>query len=233
VERAHYWQFKQAILGLGDAARSLSIPVVGGNVSLYNESGEYGTAIAPTPSIGLIGITGELETVPQSHFTGEGNTIILVGNTLDEMGGSEYYNMVGLRLNGNVPKVTDDSVKVIETLINVVMGGDVVAAHDVSACGLVVALSEMCGFIGAEIDLNSVGDNLRADDILFSESHARAILVTSSPEKVKEMLVDVPHTVIGTVGGNNLGIKGDVFDISLSLEEISDARASLTKLMME
>ncbi len=228
-----YWQFKQAILGLGDAARSLSIPVVGGNVSLYNESGEYGTAIAPTPSIGLIGITGELETVPQSHFAGEGNTIILVGNTLDEMGGSEYYNMAGLRLNGHVPKVTDDSVKVIETLINLVRDGNVVAAHDVSAGGLSVALSEMCDSIGADIDLNSVGDNLRADDILFSESHARAILVTSSPEKVTEMLADVPHIVIGTVGGNNLSIKGDGFDISLSLEEISDARASLTKLMME
>jgi phosphoribosylformylglycinamidine synthase len=132
-----------------------------------------------------------------------------------------------------VPKVTDDSVKVVETLINVVRGGDVVSAHDVSAGGLVVALSEMCDSMGADIDLTAVGDNLRADDILFSESHARAILVTSSPEKVTEMLVDVPHTVIGTVGGKNLSIKGDGFDISLSLEEISDARASLTKLMME
>ncbi|AKB84320.1 phosphoribosylformylglycinamidine synthase subunit PurL [Methanococcoides methylutens] len=228
-----YWQFKHAILGLGDAARDLSIPVVGGNVSLYNESGEYGTAIVPTPSIGLIGITGDLETVPASFFEGEGNSVILVGETFDEMGGSEYYNIKGLRNNGNVPKVRENAPKTVETLISIIREGKIEAAHDVSAGGLATALAEMCKETGASIDLSGVSEDLRADDLLFSESHARAILVTSEKDKVLEMLGDIPCTVIGTVGGDDLNIKGNGFDLSFTLDEIAEARASLTKLMME
>ncbi|WP_135610737.1 phosphoribosylformylglycinamidine synthase subunit PurL [Methanococcoides sp. AM1] len=228
-----YWQFKQAILGLGDAARDLSIPVVGGNVSLYNESGEYGTAIVPTPSIGLIGITDDIETVPGSFFEGEGNSVILVGNTFDEMGGSEYYNIKGLRNNGRAPKVPEDAPKIVESIIDMIRSGNVVAAHDVSAGGLAVTLSEMCNETGANIDISDVGEDLRPDDVLFSESHARAILVTSEKDKVVEMLGDLQYSVIGTVGGDDLHIKGREFDIFLSMKEIAEARASLTKLMME
>ncbi|UGV40645.1 phosphoribosylformylglycinamidine synthase subunit PurL [Methanococcoides orientis] len=228
-----YWQFKQAILGLGDAARDLSIPVVGGNVSLYNESGEYGTAIVPTPSIGLIGITDDIETVPGSFFEGEGSSVILVGSTFDELGGSEYYKIKGLRSNGRAPKVREDAPKMVESIINVIRSGNVVAAHDVSAGGLAAALAEMCNEIGANIDITDICEDLRPDDILFSESHARALLVTSEKDKVVEMLGDIPYSVIGNVGGNDLRIKGREFDISLSLNEIAEARASLTRLMME
>lgn len=228
-----YWQFKQAILGLGDAARDLSIPVVGGNVSLYNESGEYGTAIVPTPSIGLIGITGDIETVPGSFFAGEGNAVILVGETFDELGGSEYYSIKGLGSNGHAPKVCEDAPKIVESIINVIRSGNIVAAHDVSAGGLAAALSEMCSETGASIDLSEVGEGLRPDDLLFSESHARAILVTSEKEKVLEMLGDVPCYDIGTVGGDELKLKGNEFEITLALSEVAEARASLTKLMME
>ncbi|MGM0771662.1 MAG: phosphoribosylformylglycinamidine synthase subunit PurL [Halobacteriota archaeon] len=228
-----YWQFKHAILGLGDAARDLSIPVVGGNVSLYNESGEYGTAIVPTPSIGLIGITGDIETVPGSFFGGEGNAVLLVGETFDEMGGSEYYKIKGLRNNGNVPKVRENASETVETLIKIIRSGKIKAAHDVSAGGLATALCEMCRDFGANIDLADVGEGLRPDDLLFSESHARALLVTSEKDEVLEMLDNIPCYVIGTVGGDRLNIKGNEFDLSLTLDEIADARSSLTKLMME
>ena len=90
-----YWQFKNAVLGLGDGARELSIPVVGGNVSLYNESDEFKTAIPPTPSIGMIGKV-DLETpLPSGFFAKSGDTIILVGETTPDMGGSEYYACFG------------------------------------------------------------------------------------------------------------------------------------------
>ncbi|KGK99177.1 phosphoribosylformylglycinamidine synthase [Methanococcoides methylutens] len=228
-----YWQFKQAILGLGDAARDLSIPVVGGNVSLYNESGEYGTAIVPTPSIGLIGITDDIGNVPGSFFEEEGSSVILVGSTFDELGGSEYYKIKGLRSNGLAPKVREDAPKIVDSIINVIRSGNVVAAHDVSAGGLAAALAEMCNEIGANIDITDICEDLRPDDILFSESHARALLVTSEKDKVVEMLGDIPYSVIGNVGGDDLRIKGREFDISLSLKEIAEARASLTRLMME
>ena len=100
-----YWQFKNAVLGLGDAARELSIPVVGGNVSLYNESDEFKTAIPPTPSIGMIGKV-DLETpLPSGFFAKSGDSIILVGETTAEMGGSEYYACFGAQNAGKVPPV--------------------------------------------------------------------------------------------------------------------------------
>ncbi|WP_292487656.1 phosphoribosylformylglycinamidine synthase subunit PurL [Methanohalobium sp.] len=228
-----YWQFKQAILGLGDCARELSIPVVGGNVSLYNESEERGTAIAPTPSIGLIGITDDVAQVPTSYFVNEGETIILVGKTHDELGGSEYYNRIGYRIHGNTPDVPDNAESILDGVRKAVISSKVSSAHDVSQGGLVVALCEMCDKIGAEVNLNSVGAGLRTDEILFSESHARAIISTSEPVYVRQMLADIPHAIIGSTGGQLLDITHDDQEIVLTLDEISNARSSLKRLMTE
>ncbi|MFP4654531.1 MAG: phosphoribosylformylglycinamidine synthase subunit PurL [Methanohalobium sp.] len=228
-----YWQFKQAILGLGDCARELSIPVVGGNVSLYNESEERGTAIAPTPSIGLVGVTDDVTLTPPSHFVNEDDTIILVGETRDELGGSEYYNLYGYRSYGSVPEVPKNADFILDAIRSAVLSGRVSASHDLSSGGLVVALCEMCDGIGAEVNLNSVGNGLRVDDVLFSESHARAIIATSEPEYVRDLLNDVPHAIIGNTGGDLLAISYANTEIVLSLEEISNARMSLKRLMTE
>jgi phosphoribosylformylglycinamidine synthase II len=227
-----YWQLKNAILGLGDAARELSVPVVGGNVSLYNESDEYGTAIVPTPSIGMIGVTEDVTITPPAHFVSEGETVILVGDTRDELGGSEYYDLMGVGANGHVPEVPDNAGMIVNAVIEAVRSGKVTAAHDVSLGGLAAALSEMSEVMGARIDLG-VCDGLRADDVLFSESHVRAILTTPEPDAVLSILKDVPHVVIGRTGGDKLQVSGNGFAISLTLEEISQARSSLTRLMME
>ncbi len=228
-----YWQFKHAILGLGDGARALSIPVVGGNVSLYNESGEFNTAILPTPSIGLVGHTENVNAAPSGIFTNEGDTIILVGLTKDELGGSEYYSLKDMASNGEVPNVPENTAAIINTLIDVVHSGKLTASHDLSLGGLAAALCEMCEGIGAEVDLSTVADDLRADDLLFSESYTRAIITSSEPESVKEMLKEIPYTVIGTTGGDKLSIKGKELDITLSIDEINEARNSLMHLMME
>ncbi|QLC50864.1 phosphoribosylformylglycinamidine synthase subunit PurL [Methanolobus zinderi] len=228
-----YWQFKQAILGLGDGARELSIPVVGGNVSLYNESEEFKTAIAPTPSIGLIGYTEDVTIAPSGVFTKEGDTIILVGTTKDELGGSEYYRTIGKREYGMAPAVPENVSQIINSLIEAVKSKKVTASHDLSLGGLAAGLCEMCENMGATVDLSDIENDLRTDDLLFSESYARAIICTSEPAAVKELLKDVPHTVIGTVGGNELKISGKEFDVSISISEINKAKKSLLNLMME
>ena len=228
-----YWQFKHAILGLGDAARELSIPVVGGNVSLYNESGEFKTAIVPTPSIGLAGHIKDVAKAPAGVFSNEGDTIILVGSTSDELGGSEYYNIIGKKKIGKAPQVPENVTAVIDALISLAESEKLSASHDVSLGGIVVALAEMCEKTGAEVDLSSVADNLRTDDVLFSESYARALIATSEPDAVKEMLKGVPYTVIGTVGGNALSIQTGDLKTELTLDEIKEARESLMTLMME
>ncbi|WP_319508726.1 phosphoribosylformylglycinamidine synthase subunit PurL [uncultured Methanolobus sp.] len=228
-----YWQFKQAILGLGDAARDLTIPVVGGNVSLYNESGEFKTAIAPTPSIGLVGHIEDVSMAPAGVFTKEGDTIILVGTTGDELGGSEYYNIIGKEKDGKAPQPPEDATKVIDTLIDLAKSGKLTASHDVSLGGIAASICEMCEKYGADVDLSNAGNDLRADDILFSESYARALVATSEPDVVIEMLKKIPHSIIGTVGGNTLNIQVGDSKVQLNLDEIKEARDSLMTLMME
>ncbi|MDN5309045.1 MAG: phosphoribosylformylglycinamidine synthase subunit PurL [Methanolobus sp.] len=228
-----YWQFKHAILGLGDGCRELGIPVVGGNVSLYNESEEFRTAIPPTPSIGVIGYISDVTIAPSDVFSKEGETIILVGTTRDEMGGSEYYALTGKKKNGKVPHVPENVSGVVDALIRAVESRKITASHDISLGGLAVALCEMSTNMGADVDLTPIGQGMRSDDLLFSESHARAIITTSEPEAVRKLLEDIPHAVVGTTGGSELKISGNGFSLSLRPEEIKEARESLTKLMME
>lgn len=226
-----YWQFKNAILGLGDGARELSIPVVGGNVSLYNESDEFKTAILPTPSIGVIGKI-DLETpLPSGFFAKSGDSIILVGETTPEMGGSEYYACIGAENSGKVPQVPENAPTIIKAVIEAVKSGKLSSAHDLSLGGLGAGLAKMCRNLCAKVDLSEVAE-MQADEVLFSEAPARALLATGEPEVVQEILKNVPHTIIGKVGGKALEIKGKDFEISLSIKEISEAYGSLTRFMV-
>jgi len=226
-----YWQFKNAVLGLGDGARELSIPVVGGNVSLYNESDEFKTAIPPTPSIGVIGKV-DLETpLPSGFFAKSGDTIILVGKTTPDMGASEYYACLGSQNAGKVPSVPKNAPEIIKTVIEAARSGKLSSAHDLSLGGIAAGLARMCRNSGAKVDLSEVSE-LKAEELLFSEAPARALLATGEAEAVLEILKDVPHKIIGKVEGNSLEVKGKDFEISLSLKEISDAYGSLTRFMM-
>ena len=178
-----YWQFKNAVLGLGDGARELSIPVVGGNVSLYNESDEFKTAIPPTPSIGMIGKV-DLETpLPSGFFAKSGDTIILVGETTAEMGGSEYYACFGAQNAGKVPHVPKNAPQIIKAVIEAVKSGKLSSAHDLSLGGIAAGLAKMCRNAGAKVDLSEIAE-MKADELLFSEAPARALLATDEPDAV-------------------------------------------------
>ena len=215
-----YWQFKNSILGLGDGARELSIPVVGGNVSLYNESDEFKTAIPPTPSVGMMGKVDLEIPLPSGFFAKSGDTIILVGETNPEMGGSEYYALFGAENFGKVPQVPKNAPEIIKAVIEAVKSGKLSSAHDLSLGGIGAALARMCKNVCAKVDLSEIAE-MQADEILFSEAPARALLATGEPDAVLEILKDVPHSIIGKVGGNSLEIKGRDFEISLSQKEIS------------
>ncbi|WP_300606702.1 phosphoribosylformylglycinamidine synthase subunit PurL [Methanohalophilus sp.] len=228
-----YWQFKHSIMGLADAARDLSIPVVGGNVSLYNESEEFNMAILPTPALGVIGFIPDVSQVPSSTFRNEGDSIILVGTTKAEMGASEYHDLLGCQNVGHSPIVPENYASIISTLISATRSGVVNASKDLSLGGLAIALSKMCSTMGAKVDLAGISDGLRTDELLFSESYARALITTSEPEKAGEILDGVPHAVIGTVGGKSLEIKLPEKTLSLGIQEINESLQSLTKMMME
>ena len=239
---AIYWQFAESVRGIGDMARTLQIPVVGGNVSFYNESDEFKTAIPPTPSLGMVGIVEDYGSyrIPETGFAEAGDTVILVGETKEELGGSEYYKIYGCG-GGSVPVPPQDPQRLLDLVRAAVCTGQVTSAHDISNGGIAVALSEMAQEIGADIDLAGITGAgnvlLGSDAVLFSESHGRAILATPDPDAVVRELHGVPHWVIVKVGGDELkiGLGGGDGDtagvVVLSLHEIRDAGESITRMM--
>lgn len=228
-----YWYLKQCVLGLADAAKKLNIPVVGGNVSLYNESAEFDTAILPTPSIGICGIVSFEKPVPSSFFREDGEIILLAGTTKAELGGSEYYRVSGMEDAGIIPAVPENYDKIVAAVAKACASGSVTSAHDISKGGIVKALSSMLTGIGADVDLTSLSVE-RADDLLFSESPARAILTVKSADKNKiaDIMKGFPCTVIGqTTKGGNLKIKTSKGELNFTKAEIDDASASIEKAM--
>ncbi|NLI62816.1 MAG: phosphoribosylformylglycinamidine synthase subunit PurL [Methanosarcinaceae archaeon] len=242
-----YWVLEQSVLGLAETCKHLEIPVVGGNVSLYNVSEEFNTTIPPTPSIGMVGKTNIEKELPSSFFKEEGETVLLIGITKPDMAGSEYYNLNGFSESGTIPQVPENYKEIVEGIAKAAASGYLSSAHNISRGGLGIALSEMVTNIGAEIDLSGyvefcldsykAGDpekpkNIAPEDLLFSESPARAILTTKTPEKVVELLGNVACTEIGkTVKDSTLfiNIKGE--EINITENEIISARSTLEKFI--
>lgn len=226
-----YWYLKQSVLGLADAAKKLNIPVVGGNVSLYNESAEFDTAILPTPAIGVLGIVSFEKPIPSSFFKEEGETILLIGTTKAELGGSEYYRVMDMESSGKVPTVPENYDKIVEAVAKACASGAVTSAHDISRGGLAKAFASMLTDVGADVDLTALGID-RSDDLLFSESPARAILTVKSADKIADIMKGLPCMIIGqTTKGGSLKIKTGKEELSFTKAEIDDASASIEKAM--
>lgn len=199
-----FWQMERAVDGMAEACRELDTPVIGGNVSLYNENAKG--AIYPTPVVGMVGLVHDVDHITTQGFKSEGDVIFLLGETKAELGGSEFQAVVHGVVEGRPPQL-DLAVekKLLGAVLEAIQGGLVRSAHDLSEGGLAAALAESCisGGLGANVDVASGG--LRADVLLFSESQSR-ILLSASPDKADalERLVaerGVPVARIGSVAG--------------------------------
>jgi phosphoribosylformylglycinamidine synthase subunit PurL len=173
------WQFSECIRGISEACRALGTPVVSGNVSFYNET--EGRAIYPTPTVGMVGILEREDNGAPLQFPDRGLDIVVLGDTGDEMGGSEWQQMFAPDALVRPPRVNLNREK---TLIDFLLAAHdhrlLRSAHDLSNGGLAVALAEasMNG-IGCHVDLAGYADDLDAIGLLFSESQARAIVSTN------------------------------------------------------
>src|SRR5687767_3970672 len=142
------WQFVEAVEGIAEACRALDVPITGGNVSLYNETN--GEAIYPTPIIGVVGLLDDASQALRRSFESEGDAVLLLGTTANDIGGSEYLKVVHGRVAGRPPRLSlDAEKKLYAAVLESSRGGHLHSAHDVSDGGLAVALAE-CGFIGEE-----------------------------------------------------------------------------------
>ncbi len=215
------WQFAEAVRGLADGCLLLGTPVTGGNVSFYNSTGS--APINPTPVVGVLGITDDVARRTPCGFPAEGQ-ILLLGDTREELGGSEWAWVEHGHLGGQPPAVDLSREKVLaDALIVGARVRVIAAAHDLSDGGLAQALVESClrGGVGAQITLPEDADPFIW---MFSESAGRAVVVV--PEASLSRFTDicdagyVPWTRIGVVGGDSLSIAGS-FDVPL--EELRTA----------
>jgi phosphoribosylformylglycinamidine synthase subunit PurL len=177
------WQFAEATRGLADGCQTLGVPVTGGNVSLYNQTGA--TAILPTPVVGVLGVIDDVTRRTPIGFVREGQQIYLLGVTREELSGSEWAHVVHGHLGGRPPVVDLDTERELaDILINASRDGLIDSAHDLSDGGLAQALVESClrGGIGARVWLP---DDLDPFVALFSESAGRAIVAVPRSEEVR------------------------------------------------
>ena len=209
------WQLAEAVRGLADGCAALGIPVTGGNVSLYNQTGDR--AIHPTPVIGVLGVHDDVRRRTAAGFTTDGAQVVLLGATREEFGGSAWAHVIHGHLGGRPPAPDLHAERTLATLLaTAAADGLLASAHDLSTGGLAIALAEAClrGARGARVALP--GDPFTA---LFSESAARAVIsVTSGREEEFATLCaarGVPATVLGETGGDTLTVEA-TFEVPLA-----------------
>ena len=171
-----FWTFLESLKGLTDFAKFFEIPCVGGKVSLFNETPTG--SIKPTPVIGVIGLIDKKPSVPQK--ISKDDCLLIIGDTKDELGGSEYFEYVHKFVGGKCPAVNfEDSKKNMKSVLDIIDKNLIKSAHDCSKGGLAIAVSEICmtSQIGCKVYLDKIpGEKLDVDRILFSESHSRYLI---------------------------------------------------------
>ncbi len=216
-----FWQLEQSAEGIREACLALQTPVISGNVSLYNE--RQGTAIYPTPMIGLVGLVEDLEHITTQGFKKAGSAVLLLGETRAELGGSQLQYLRTGANAGRAPQLDVEFERKLQDLtLELIRSGRVLAAHDTSEGGLGVAAAEMAISGGRGVYLSLTTD-LPVPVAMFSESHSRILLEVSA--EAAQSVVDqaaaagVPAAVLGTVmqnGDFSLDVNGErVWNVAL------------------
>ncbi|MHA1468369.1 MAG: AIR synthase-related protein, partial [Promethearchaeota archaeon] len=186
-----YWFFSQAVQGMADFCKNMRIPVVGGNVSFYNEDEVTNTAIKASPVMMIVGIIEGEENIVSMPFKNADNHILLIGETKAELGGSEYHSVIYDLEGGTPPKVEEKQVKATwDFLFELYENNLVKANHDINKGGLIITVAEMCfkNNLGAELNFKGCyNEKLRDDEFLFSESVGRFIIEVDSNDSEKIM----------------------------------------------
>ncbi|WP_402462850.1 phosphoribosylformylglycinamidine synthase subunit PurL [Isoptericola aurantiacus] len=229
------WQLVEAIEGLADACQELGVPVTGGNVSLYNGSGEPGqidSSIHPTPVVGVLGVIEDVRTALPSGWRADGLTVLLLGATADELDGSAWAEVEHQHLGGLPPRVDLAAERALAgVLVEARRSGAAVAAHDLSEGGLVQSLLEASLRYGVGVSVSLDGmtsrDGVTPFAALFSESTARA-LVAVEPARAAEVVAaatraGVPVVPVGETGGDSVAVAFGQESFEVSLDEAREA----------
>ena len=223
------WQFAQGCEGIKEACLKLNTPVTGGNVSLYNETN--GISVFPTPTIAMVGVNDSQERVLPSAFQSEGNTILLIGETEKEFGGSIYLKELFGVTGGKLPDIDyDRELALWELVIEANRNGLLEAAKDLNVGGLAIAAAKMAavGGLGAKIEVD-LGEEVN----IFSESFSRALLEVKEEniQGVAEMAKErgLKCVVAGRVGGDVLRIN----DVAIEMGHLKEIYFTTFKRIIE
>ncbi|MFL6589257.1 MAG: phosphoribosylformylglycinamidine synthase subunit PurL [Chthoniobacterales bacterium] len=224
----NFWQLREAVEGIAETCRAFGTPVVGGNVSLYNES--PAGVVDPTPTVGMVGLIAKEEHITTQFFKTEGDVIILVGDIGQEIGASRFLKVCHGRKAGLPPRLdVERELAVQKSVRELIEDGLVRSAHDCSEGGLAVAVAESCfnpeGLLGAKIDLGQT-DDMSASVALFNESQSR-IVISCEPHKAGAVLeklraANLPRTQLGTVTCGTLTITTGKQQFSWPTAQIHD-----------
>ena len=231
-----YWQFKEAVMGIGEACRALNTPVTGGNVSFYNETGD--TAVFPTPVIGMVGLLENINQSTTLEFKDAGDFIVTLGALNGSLGGSEYLRTIHGKIQGPIPHLNLElEMGIQELCLDAIKKGIIKSAHDLSDGGLAVNLSESLiqskAGLGAKLD---VVRKLHNSELLFGECQS-VIIVTLEESALYELILlaqnlNVHTQTIGRVNESNSLVINDQIDISRTKLENAYSN-SLEKIMTQ
>ena len=232
-EKPHIaWQLTESIRALGDACRALDMPVVGGNVSLYNESG--GGPIYPTPVVGIVGELPDVARAGRSGFARAGDAVGFAGPFRPALPGSELAKLRGEELPVGLPPIDVAAVRAAqETIRDAVRAGALSSAHDVAEGGFLVAVAECClaGGVGATLDLGAVdGGAGELERQLFGESPGTGFVVSGPEAALRALGAHIALDIFGTVGGDSLCVVSGDVRIDATLEDLRAAHAALAPL---
>ncbi|HVH65009.1 MAG TPA: phosphoribosylformylglycinamidine synthase subunit PurL [Candidatus Acidoferrum sp.] len=208
-----FGQLQESVRGLADACRAFGLPVVSGNVSLYNETSERN--IPPTPVIGMVGLLDDLALRCPAGFQEDGDLVFLLGESRDELAGSEYWRLLGAELEGRPPMVSlEMEARLQAALLDSIGQGMLRCAHDVSDGGLLVALAESALFGGRGLRCPSIIGPVSREAFYFGESQGRAI-VSVAPRRVPDLQKlmaqhHIPIHAMGVDGGDQFQIGPDI-----------------------
>jgi phosphoribosylformylglycinamidine synthase len=219
-----YWELEEAVAGLGAACRAFDLPVVSGNVSLYNES-ENGS-IHPTPVVGMLGVLDDYARRLEPGLRDEGDFVLVVGSTRNELGGSEYLEREFGVVAGPPPAVDLAGERGVQEFVLAACGSGLLrSAHDVAEGGMLVALAETCLWGGLGVRCPELrADEVRLDAAFFGESQGRFIVSAGSRAMPELQSLARRHHVelqlLGMAGGQTLEFEGQ---LSVTLDEIRSA----------
>ena len=239
-----FWQLREAVEGVAETCRAFGSPVVGGNVSLYNES--PAGAVDPTPTIAMVGLIEEEAHITTQFFKDAGDVIILVGPVgavadrgdsagvsyfgyNHNLGASHFLKICHRRKEGLPPRLNIKQELAVQNAVgDLIRSGLVKSAHDCSEGGLAVALAESCfnpdHLLGAQIDLGSIDSRL--DEILFNEAQSR-VIISIAPAHIESSInllstCEVPFRRLGWVGGDTLAIAIDGQSLAWPVADLHD-----------